>query len=92
MNLKKVSKKLAEIRDQVGENGKLSDTDKKELKALVSETLEIAQRSSKKVNSQNMMPDFENIVVHNDNEELSADQTFRLRLVEKIGTGSHLIH
>jgi len=38
------------------------------------------------------MPDFENIVVHNDNDELSADQTLRLRLVEKTGTGSHLIH
>lgn len=92
MNLKKVSEKLAAIRDQVGENGKLSDSDKKELKALVSETLEIAQKTSKKVNTSNVMPDFENIIVHNDNEELSADQTFRLKLVEKTGTGSHLIH
>jgi hypothetical protein len=92
MNLKKVSQKIAAIRDQVGEDGKLSDSDKKELKLLVSETLEIAQKNSKKVNSKNIMPDFENIVVHNDNQELSADQTFRLRLVEKTGTGSHLIH
>ena len=92
MNLKKVSQKLAAIRDQVGENGKLSDSDKKELKLLVAETLEIAQAKTKKVNSKNMMPDFDNIIVHNDNEELSAEQTFRFRLVEKTGTGSHLIH
>ena len=92
MNLKKVSEKLAKIRDQVGENGKLSESDKKELKLLVNETLEIAQKQSFKRSDMPRMPNFENIIVHNDNEELSADQTFRLRLVEKTGTGSHLVH
>ncbi len=92
MNLKKVTKKLAEIRDHVGENGKLSDKDKTELKLLVTETIKIAQDKSKKKNTTMVMPDFENIVVHNDNQALNTDQTFRLRLVEKTGTGSHLIH
>ena len=92
MKLKKVTQKLAEIRDHVGENGKLSEKDKKELKMLVSETINAAQNNAKKRETVNQTMSNENIIAHNDNKELSADQTLRLRLVEKTGTGSHLIH
>ncbi len=92
MNLKKVTQKLAEIRDHVGDNGKLTEDNKTELKLLVAETIKIAQEKSKKKNAVMAMPDFDNIIVHNDNQSLSSDQSFRLSLVEKTGTGSHLIH
>jgi len=83
MNIKKVAEKLAEIRDNAKDNGTLSEEDKIELKSLVGDTITMAQTDLKKLTR----PE-----AHNDNKELSADQTFRLRLIEKTGTGSKSIH
>jgi hypothetical protein len=87
MNLKKVTEKLAEIRDNAKENGRLREEDRQALKSLVSETLTLAQGELKSPMSHYATPQ-----AHNDNRELTADQHFRLRLMEKTGTGSAAIH
>ena len=86
MNIKKVTQKLAEIRDIAREEGRLTAEEKAELKELVNETLTIAQKDLKKSHVIPMPKQ-----AHNDNE-LTADQYFRLRLMEKTGTGSQAIH
>ncbi|MEM6811204.1 MAG: hypothetical protein AAF549_01930 [Pseudomonadota bacterium] len=83
MNLKKIAQKLSEIKDVVGENGTLNEQDRAELKAFISE--EATSLNDNKVV-------FMKPVAHNDNDPLTADQHFRLRLMEKTGTGSHSIH
>jgi len=88
MDLKKVTQKLAEIRDIAREEGRLTEQEKAELKELVNETFTISQRDLKKQNTPVIsMPQ----KADNDNE-LTADQHFRLRLMEKTGTGSQAIH
>ena len=90
MDLKKVTQKLAQIRDIAREEGRLTKKEKEELKQLVAETITISQRNLKGTNRSNIMPMPQK--AENDNHQLTADQNFRLRLMEKTGTGSHAIH
>ena len=90
MNLKKVTQKLSKVRDNIRENGHISAEDEQMLKSLIGDTIDIAQADLKKlpsklVNRQMPCPE-------NDNKPLTTDQKFRLRLMEKTGTGSLSIH
>lgn len=90
MNLKKVTKKLSEVRDNIRKNGKMSSEDKASLKSLVGDTITIAQSDLKKLPNKikyRQMP-----LAENDNTPLTTEQKFRLRLMEKAGSGSVSIH
>ncbi|NQZ14745.1 MAG: hypothetical protein HRT94_07985 [Alphaproteobacteria bacterium] len=88
MNLKKVTKKLAKVRDSIREHGGVTPEDEQALKDLVNQTISIAK------DELNNLPQKEYTlpVPHNDNRPLSSDQRFRLSLVEKTGTGSSSVH
>ena len=90
MNLKKITKKLAQVRDNTREKGTISPEDEKILRSLIGDTISIAQsdlqKLPKRVQNRHMP------VPENDNTPLTAEQKFRLRLMEKTGTGSHSVH
>lgn len=90
MNLKKVTKKLAKVRDSIRENGEISAENEEILRSLIGDTINIAQSDlqnlpNKMINRQMPLPE-------NDNTPLTSEQKFRLRLMEKTGTGSVSIH
>ena len=90
MNLKKVTKKLSQVRDSILSNGEISAEDEQILKSLIGDTITIDQGDLKRVPEgmkNRQMPGPEN-----DNTPLNAEQKFRLRLMEKTGTGSVSIH
>lgn len=88
MNLKNVAKRLSKVRDSIREHGGVSAEDEKELKALVQETIGVAKNDLSKLPKKSFsMP-----TPHNDNQQLSPDQRFRLSIIEKTGTGSASVH
>ena len=90
LKLKKVTEKLAKVRDSLTDNAEISAEDEEILKSLIGDTIDIANEDLKNLPNamrQRAMPRPEN-----DNSPLSADQKFRLRLMEKTGTGSSSIH
>ncbi len=90
MNLKKVTQKLSKVRDSIRENGKISEEDKEALKSLIGDTITVAQSDLKKL--PNKMKNRHMPLPENDNKPLTSEQKFRLRLMEKTGTGSASIH
>ncbi len=90
MKFNAVQKKLNDFRKKMGEDHVISDEDREILQALVEETIAVSQddlaKQPKKVN-QFVIPHPEN-----DNQTLSSEQKFKLRLMEKTGTGSQSIH
>ena len=90
LKLKKVTEKLSKVRDSISDNGNISPENEQILKSLIGDTIDIAQKDLKKLpNSMRsrFMP-----MPENDNKELTTEQKFRLRLMEKTGTGSSSIH
>ena len=89
MNIKKITQKLSKVRDNTSETGKISEADKDALRALVQETIDNAQSNLAELpkNISSFLP-----IADNDNQELTSEQKFRLRLIEKTGTGSASIH
>lgn len=90
MNLKKVTKKLSQVRDNLLSGNEISDEDEQILRSLLGDTLDVDQSDLKRVpdsmkNRQMPMPE-------NDNTPLTSEQKFRLRLMEKTGTCSVSIH
>lgn len=90
LKLKKITEKLAQVRDHITENGEISAENERILKSLIGDTLTIAQSDLK--NLPNKMRNRHMPTPENDNKPLSTEQKFRLRLMEKTGTGSHSIH
>lgn len=90
MNLKKVTKKLCQVRDSLRDQNSISPEDEEILRSLIGDTINIAQEDLKHLpkNIKNRhMPSPEN-----DNTPLTSEQKFRLRMMEKTGTGSISIH
>lgn len=90
IKLKKVAEKLSKIRDDLTEKTEITPENEEILKSLIGDTLDMAGEDLKKLpNSMRsrFMP-----VPENDNKPLSSEQKFRLRLMEKTGTGSTSIH
>ncbi len=90
MNLKKVTQTLSKVRDSITTNGKISEEDEKILKSLIGDTITIAQNDLKKL--PNKIKNRKMVAPENDNTPLTSEQKFRLRLMEKSGTGSISIH
>ena len=80
INLKKVTEKLTSVRDSIREEGELNAEAEEILKSLITEPLTVNQGRFRTPRPQN------------DNTALTAEQKFRLRLMEKTGTGSTSIH
>ena len=91
MNLKKVTKKLSKVRDNVRQDGEISAETEQMLKSLITDALMEAPNELKNLPNKNKitsrMP-----LPENDNTPLTSEQKFRLRLMEKTGTGSVSIH
>ncbi len=90
MNIKKINSKLSEIRDNTEENEYISEEDRIDLLSLVHETITEAQAGEKDTLPKNISPYLP--IANNDNKPLTTEQKFRLRLMEKTGTGSASIH
>ena len=91
MSIKKIAKKLSKIRDNTIDNDYISEEDRDDLLALVHDTLMDADPTLKDApTSDNVVPYLP--TAENDNTPLTSDQKFRLRLMEKTGTGSASIH
>lgn len=90
MNLKKVTQKLSKVRDSIRENGEISAENEEILKSLIGDTITVAQSDLKKL--PNKMKNRHMPLPENDNTPLTSEQKFRLRLMEKTGTGSTSIH
>lgn len=90
MNIKKLAKKLSKIRDNTMDNDYISKKDREDLLALVHDTLIDADPMLTDAPASNVVPYLP--TADNDNKPLTSDQKFRLRLMEKTGTGSTSIH
>ncbi len=90
LKLKKVTEKLAKVRDSLTDKTEISAENEEILKSLIGDTIDIAQKDLPSLPNSirsRFMPKPEN-----DNTPLSTEQKFRLRLMEKTGTGSSSIH
>ncbi len=90
MKFNTVHKKLNDFRKKILENGEVTEEDKKHLQELVEETIAVSrgdlQQHPKKAN-EFLIP-----LPENDNTPLNSDQKFKLRIMEKTGTGSTSVH
>lgn len=89
MNIKKAAQKLAQVRDNIKSNGHITDEDKDALLTMVRDKIEQANKDLSKLPKRvtDRMP-----LPENDNNPLTHEQNFRLRIMEKTGTGSASIH
>lgn len=90
MDLKNIQNQLKELRERIKDQGRISDSDEKELKALIRQTLENANDELEGI--QDRLQTLVEKHQANDNYKLSAEQKARLDLVEKTGTGSIAVH
>ena len=91
MDFKKIQEKLAVLRDRIRSDGCISPDSEQELKNIMNDTLTSA--SQELTNIQTKLSSTMAIRAGNDNQtKLSDDQKKRLRLVEKTGTGSEMVH
>lgn len=89
MDLKDIQKKLQTLRDRIRADGRISPASEEELKTILNDTLTSAHQELSTI--QNKLNATMAIRAGNDNP-LSDDQKHRLRLMEKTGTGSDMVH
>ncbi len=89
MDLKDIQEKLKELRDRIKSDGHISPRSEEELKALLSNTLVTANDEISTIKSR--IDASLKLRAGNDNE-LTQEQKKRLRIIEKMGTGSACIH
>jgi hypothetical protein len=89
MDLKDIQQKLKELRDRIKSEGHISPRSEEELKTLLSTSLVTANDEISSI--KNRIDATMAMRAGNDNI-LTADQQKRLRIVEKMGTGSACIH
>lgn len=89
MDLKDIQEKLKELRDRIKSDGHISPRSEEELKALLSNTLVTANDEISTI--KNRIDASMKLRAGNDNI-LTAEQQKRLRIIEKMGTGSACIH
>ena len=88
MGIKKIVQKLSQITDDNNNVDLVTKNDKDDLLELIQEAL--IENSSVIDIPKNISPYLPE--ADNDNKSLSTEQKFRLRLIEKTGTGLSLIH
>lgn len=89
MDLKDIQEKLKALRDRIKAEGHISPRAEEELKSLLSNTLVSANDEISTI--QNRLNATLTIRAGNDNA-LTAEQQKRLRIIEKMGTGSACVH
>ncbi len=89
MDIKDIQKKLAALRDRIRAEGQISPDSEMELKNILNDTLASANHELTSI--QNKLTATMAMRAGNDNP-LSDEQKKRLRLVEKTGTGSEMVH
>jgi len=89
MDIKDIQKKLAVLRDRIRAEGQISADSETELKNILNDTLASANQELTSI--QNRLTATMAMRAGNDNP-LSDEQKKRLRLVEKTGTGSDMVH
>ncbi len=91
MDLKDIQKKLQTLRDRIRADGRISADSEEQLKNILNDTLTSAHQELSTI--QNKLTATMSIRAGNDNQtKLSDDQKHRLRLMEKTGTGSDMVH
>ncbi len=91
MDLKDIQKKLQTLRDRIRADGRISADSEEQLKNILNDTLNSAHQELSTI--QNKLTATMSIRAGNDNQtKLSDDQKHRLRLMEKTGTGSDMVH
>lgn len=92
MDFKDIQDKLKNLRDRIKAEGRISEESEAELKAILDSTLLTADKEIKEI--QNKITAQMTVRVGNDNHSLtlSEDQMRRLSIIEKTGTGSHVVH
>ncbi len=87
MNLKKITRTLSKIRKNVSDQGDISNADEDILRELLgTELSEFFDHESE----QNNMPAIRE--ANNDNNVLTKDQKYRLKLIEQSESTSYAIH
>lgn len=89
MDLKDIQKKLKDLRDRIRADGCISPMAEEELKNILNDTMSTAHQELSTI--QNKLTATMSIRAGNDNG-LSDEQKTRLRLMEKIGTGTQTVH
>ena len=89
MDLKDIQEKLKELRDRIKSEGHISPRSEEELKSLLSNTLVTANDEISTIKSR--IDATMKMRAGNDND-LTPEQKKRLRIIEKMGTGSACIH
>ena len=89
MDLKDIQEKLKVLRDRIKADGHISPHAEEELKSLLSNSLVSANDEISTI--KNRIDASMKMRAGNDNE-LTAEQKKRLRIIEKMGTGSACIH
>lgn len=89
MDLKDIQEKLKELRDRIKSEGHISPRSEEELKSLLSNTLVTA--NDEIVSIKHRIDATMAMRAGNDNF-LTAEQQKRLRIIEKMGTGSACVH
>lgn len=92
MDLKEIQEKLKLLRDRIKEEGSISSTAEKELKTILNDTL-LSTHSELEVLQDKLAMQMA-VRAGNDNTkpDLTEEQIQRLSIIEKTGTGSHVIH
>ncbi|MCB1530874.1 MAG: hypothetical protein H6853_05045 [Rhodospirillales bacterium] len=91
MDFKAIQDKLKNLRDRIRKEGRISEDNEQELKLLLHETL---MSATDELNGlQGKLETLASQKIGNDNvSPLSEDQSARLSLIQKTGTGSASIH
>ncbi len=89
MSFKKITKALSDVRNNIRVTGEVTMSDRQALQELVEETIKASPDELKalprKVTGRIAFPG-------NDNKMLTPDQRYKLRIIEKTGTGSTSVH
>lgn len=91
MNLKEIQEKLKLLRDRIQAEGSISSASEKELKSILNDALFSAHTELQEL--QDTLTMQMALKAGNDNKPaLSEEQLRRLSIIEKTGTGSHVVH
>lgn len=91
MDFKEIQDKLKNLRDRIKAEGSISPSAEAELKSILQNTLVSANEEVQAI--QNKLTATMAVRAENDNKPvLSDEQMKRLSIIEKIGTGSYVVH
>lgn len=90
MKFRKINKALSEVRNNISATGQVSEADRKKLESLLQQKITVAKEEIERTLPNRIMGRIES--PRNDNTPLTAEQRFKLRLMEKTGTGSNAVH